>query len=117
MITGESQQFVGVLFGDGSCELAGVNEFESRGLFDHFGRDLTDTVPAEINGGRTGEIKIAVAVAVPNVDAFSADSGRKCLAEGSAQNGRAGLDSGRIVHRRIIAFRSAPPVMPLVLSS
>ena len=119
MIAGKDQQFPRVFFGNGRRELAGVDEFQTRGLFGHCGRDLTDTMADEIHCSRAGEIKIAIAVGVPNVDALSANGCRKLFAEGAAENGRAGLDGGRIVHRRIIALRipRASPGMSLILSS
>ena len=105
MITGKDQQFLRVFFGDRSGELAGVDEFETRGLFGYCGRNLTDTMADEIHRSRAGQIKIAVAIGVPNVDAFSTNGCRKFFAEGAAENGRSGLDGERIVHGRIIALR------------
>ena len=98
MFSGEGEQFLGVLFGDRSRELAGVDELQLRGLLGHGGGNFGHAVSDEVDGGGAGEIEIPVAVGVPDVDAFAAHGRGEILAEGSAENGRTGLDGRGIGH-------------------
>ena len=62
----------GIGFGDGCRELAGVDELKLGSLLGHSPSDFRDTVSDEIDGGRTGEIEVGIAVRVEDVDAFAA---------------------------------------------
>src|SRR5579862_1089687 len=94
MVAGKSQQFLSVLFCDGSGELAGVDELKLRGLLGHSGRNLRHTMSDEIHGCRTSQVQIAIAVGVPHVRSLSADGGGKFFAERATQNRRTGAHGG-----------------------
>ncbi len=98
VFSGEREQFFGVLFGDRGGELAGVNELQLRGLLGHGGGNFGHAVADEVDGGGSGEIEILVAVGVPDVDAFAANSGGEIFAEGSAENGGTGWDGRGVGH-------------------
>ena len=73
MFAGEGQQFFGVRFGYGRRELAGVNEFELRGLLGHRSGNFGHAVADEVDHRRSGEVEIPLAVGVEDVDAFPAN--------------------------------------------
>ena len=102
ILSGEGEKFSGILFGDRGGELAGVDEFKLGGLLGHGGGNFGDAVSDEVDGGGAGEIEIAVAGGVPEVNTLATDGGGESLAEGSAEDGGAG--DGRSGHGGIIAF-------------
>ena len=65
--------------------MAAVDEFKRAGLLGHGGDDLSYAMADEIDGGRAGEIKILLALSVPEIGALAADCGRKRLAKGTPQ--------------------------------
>ena len=73
----EFQQFVRVLFGYGSSELAAMNKLQVRGLLHHGVRDLAHPMTVEVDRRRAGEIQISLACGIPHVNAFPAHSWRK----------------------------------------
>ena len=88
----ERKQFFGVFFGDRRRELAGMDEFELRCLLGHRRGDFWHAVADEVDGRRSGEIEIFIAVGVPDVDAFAANGGRGNLCGkigGKRRNGMA----------------------------
>src|SRR5579863_1858934 len=108
VVAGEGKQFLCVFLGDGSGELAGVDELKLRGLLGHSGRNLRHTMSDEINGCRTSQVQITIAVGVPQVHSLSADGGGKFLAERAAQNRRTRAQGGEFIHCRIIASHLSP---------
>ena len=98
MFAREGQQFLRVFFGDRRRELAGVNEFELRRLLRHGGGNFLHAMSDEVYGSRSGEIEILISVAVPHVDAFAANGGRKVLPKRTAKNSGAGLKKNRRGH-------------------
>ncbi len=105
MFSGKSEQFFGIFFGERSGELAGVDEFEFRGLLGHRGGDFRDAMSDEVDGGGAGEIEILVALSVPHVDPLAANGGGEVFAEGTPEDRGARLDGRGIGHGLIIALR------------
>src|SRR3954451_19530287 len=83
-----------------------MNELQILGLRGHGFGNSWDAVAYEVDGGGSGEVEIAFAGGVPEVNAFSADGGREGFAEGAPQNGgMRGLKNGRLGHTPIMRRR------------
>ena len=104
MISGEGQQLFGIGFGDGRRELAGVNEFELRGLLDHGSGNFGHTVADEVHYRRSREVEIPLAFGVEDVDALAANRRWERLSERAAQDCGFGECGRHLRNYRVIAI-------------
>jgi len=91
------------LFRDRRRELAGVSELEGARLLGNGAGDLAHAVPDEVDGGRAGEVEVALAGGVVEPDAFAANGLRLRPAERAREGGGPGHRdrlSGGIAGRR-----------------
>src|SRR6478672_10253457 len=102
---GEIQQLLRIFLSYRSSELAAVDKFELPRLCHHRVRNLLHAVADEIYGRRAGEVEIALAAIVPEINTFSAHRRRKGFAERAPQ--KRGRKWDRISHISDYRGRSA----------
>jgi len=81
MPAGKLDQFLRVLLRRGSGELAAVDKLQLLSLGHHRRGNLGYTMPDEVHRRRSGEIQVALALPIPDIDPLSAHRRRKRPAE------------------------------------
>src|SRR5271156_6645958 len=70
-VSGKIQQLLGKFLGDRSGELAAMDKLQLPRLLRHGIRNFADTMSNKVHRRRSREIQVAIAVAIPNVNALA----------------------------------------------